>query len=178
MSVHFKFDHDFDIDAKAYWDMFFTEPYNVDLYAALKMKDRKQLELKDEGKTIRRVVRLIPATEIPAIFRSVVSDMSYTEIDLMDKEKSSMDVKIEPSLMKDRFHMGGVYSVKPLGDNRCRRTFEGDVKVSIMLVGGKLEKFMVEEMRRSYEIAADVTRKFIAKLKAAPPVAPPVAPTT
>ena len=168
MATHFKFEHDFDIDAKDYWEMFFSEPYNLDLFQGLKMR-REPLELVDDGKTIRRAQRLHPQKEIPAIFRSVVSDMSYTEKDVFDRDESSMQVNIEPAMMKDRFDMRGVYSVKPLGPGRCRRTFEGDVKVSIMIIGGKLEKYMVDEMRASYDTATDVTRRFIGTHKAAPP---------
>jgi hypothetical protein len=81
-----------------------------------------------------------------------------------------MKVKIETAMFKDKFHMAGDYIVSPLGDSRCRREFRGDVKVSIALIGGKIEKYMMEQMRDSYEIAARVTRKWIADEKANPKV--------
>ena len=36
-----------------------------------------------------------------------------------------------------------------------------------MLVGGQIEKYMVDEMRASYDVAAKVTAEWIAKRKAA-----------
>ena len=166
MTTHFKFEHDFDIDAKDFWDLFFAEDYNVDLYREMKMKDRKVLEHKDDGKTIKRVVKLSPADDIPAMFKSVVPDTSYTEHDLFHKERSSMDVMIEPAAGKNKFDMKAVYAVKSIGPGKCRRSFEGDVKVNVMILGGQIEKFMVDKMKTSYDIATDVTKRWIQKRKA------------
>lgn len=164
MSMHYKFEHDFDVDVATYWDIFFSESYNLELYRELNI-DRQHAEQNDDGKILRRRLRLAPRKEIPAVFRKVISDMGYTEIDTYDRAKSSMQVIIEPSLMKDRFDMRALYSVQPLGPGRCRRIFEGDVKVSIMLLGGQIEKFMIDEMRTSYETATRVTRRFIEQHK-------------
>ena len=164
--THFKFEHDFDIEAKDFWDLFFAEDYNVDLYRELKMKARVVVEHTDEGNTIRRVVRYTPTDDIPQMFKAVVPDTSYTERDLYHRDRSSMDVVIEPAAGKSKFDMKAVYAVKPLGAGRCRRTFEGDVKVSVMILGGQIEKFMVERLKTSYDLAADVTRRWIHKRKA------------
>jgi hypothetical protein len=69
-------------------------------------------------------------------------------------------------MFKDKFNMSGDYIVTPLGD-RCRREFKGEVKVSVPLLGGKIEKFMMEQLRDAYEVAARVTRQWIAKQKGA-----------
>jgi hypothetical protein len=167
MATHFKFEHDFDIDVKDYWDLFFSEEYNVDLYKELKMKERTKLEQTDDGKTLRRATRLTPSTKVPDIFKKVISDMSYTERNVFHRERSEMEVVVEPSMMKDKFDLRGIYSVRPLGEGRCRRKFEGDAKVSVFLVGGQIEKFMIEEIRKSYDVAANVTRRWIVERKAA-----------
>jgi hypothetical protein len=165
--MHFRFEHEFDTDPKSYWDLFFSSDYTEDLYRQLRMKSHKILEQKEEGNVLRRTVHMQPAQEVPAVFKSVIKDTSYTEYDLFHRDRSAMDVTIEPGLMKDKFETRGVYSVLPAGEGRCRRVFEGDVKVSIMLVGGKIEKYIVDEMRASYEVATRVTREWIQKRKAA-----------
>jgi hypothetical protein len=164
MSTHFKIDHDFDIDPEAYWQVFFDEGYMKDLYRELRI-DFQVTENNDDGKILRRVVKLRAQREVPAMFKSVIGDLSYTEIDTFDRARSSMQVVIEPALMKDRFDMRGVYSVAPLGPGRCRRTFEGDAKVSMALIGGKIEKYMVDEIRASYDVATRITRNWIERRK-------------
>jgi hypothetical protein len=96
---------------------------------------------------------------------SVIKDTAYTEHDVYNRERSSMDVRIEPALMKDRFHMTAVYAVTPLGEGRCRREFSGEVKISVPLLGGRIEKMMIEQLNDAYEVAARVTRQWVAKRK-------------
>lgn len=164
--MHFKFEHDFDIDPNGFWEMFFDEAYNVELYRHLRTKERKVLEQKEEGGVLRRTAKVTPERDIPSLFKSFVSDMSYTERDVFERAKSEMKVAIEPGMMRDRLQMGGLFSVRPAGAG-CRRTFEGDVKISVPLIGGKMEKFMIDEIRTSYDQAAEATRGWIARKKQA-----------
>ncbi len=163
--MHYHIEHEFDIDPKGYWDLFFSEEYNVDLFAQLKMKNRTILENRDDGNTLVRVQKLTPTTSLPSIFEKVIPDQTYIERDTFHRDRSSMEVIIEPQVMKNKFDMRAVYSVQPVGEGRCKRVFDGDVKVSIMLLGGQIEKFMVDQLRSSYEVATRVTRDWIAKKK-------------
>jgi len=169
--MHFRFAHDFDLEPKDYWDLFLSDEFNVELYQRLKMKKREVLEKKDEGNLMRRVQRFTPSTEMPAMIQSLVSDISYTEINELRRDKSEMTVVIEPAMMKNKFDFKALYSVKPLAPGKCRRAFEGDVKVSVMLVGGQMEKFMVDQMATAYDTAAKLTREWIERRKAQAPVA-------
>jgi hypothetical protein len=164
--MNFSFVHEFDTDVKTYWKIFLSPDFNKDMFAELKMKDYVVKEQTDDGKHYHRVQSLEPTTPIPAFLQSVVKSTGYTEIDDLDWATNIMKVKIETAMFKDKFHMAGDYSVQPLGDGkRVRREFRGEVKVSIMLIGGKIEKYMMEQMRDSYEVAARVTRKWIEKEK-------------
>lgn len=167
MATHFRFAHDFDIDPQGYWEVFFDEAYNVELYKRTKIKNRQVISQTDDGKIMRRTQRLTPDQELPGFIKSIISDVTYTEIDVFNRERSEMEVRIEPAMMKNKFDFKAIYSVKPLGEGKCRRVFEGDSKVSVMLVGGQIEKYMIDEMRVSYDIAAKVTAEWIAKRKSA-----------
>jgi hypothetical protein len=168
--MNFSFEHDFDIDVPSYWKLFLSEEFNVDLYKELRMKNREVVKQEDDGKLFHRIVKFEPTTPIPAFLQSVVKSTGYTEIDHLTWERNVMRVKIETAMFKDRFHMEGDYVVAPLdGGKRCRRTFKGEAKVSMPLIGGRIEKYMMEQMRDSYEIAARVTRKWIEKQKASKP---------
>jgi hypothetical protein len=69
-------------------------------------------------------------------------------------------------MLSDRFDMKGDYTVSPLdGGKRCRRDFKGNVKVSIPLIGGRIETYMIDEMKRNYDLAAATTRRWIEKAK-------------
>lgn len=164
--MNFSFVHEFDIDPAGYWKIFLSPEFNKEMFSELKMKEYKVLEQEDDGKHFHRVQALEPSTPIPSFLQSVVKSTGYTEIDDLDWATGVMKVKIETQMFKDRFHMAGDYVVSPLdGGKRCRREFKGEVKVSMALIGGRVEKYMMEQLRDSYDIAAQVTRRWIAKQK-------------
>lgn len=77
-----------------------------------------------------------------------------------------MEVMIEPTAQRERIDFKGVFAVTPLGDKRCKRTFEGTVKISIPFLGGRIEKYMMEQVRDGYDTAAKVTSSSSKKQKA------------
>lgn len=163
--MQFRFIHDFDIDPTSFWEMFFSEAFEDELFRGLKMRSWKVLVRREEGSTLHRHVKLEPDIAIPSWATSVVKETGYTEIDLYSKAESKMDVRIEPAVMRDRFHLSGVFAVTPLGPGRCRREFSGEIRVSVPLLGGKIEKFMLDQIRDGYDQAARVTQAFIARRK-------------
>src|SRR3954469_8445639 len=108
---HYRFEHEFDIEPKAYWEMFFDENYNKELFTNLKIT-RNVILFKDDGSTIRREVKCTANKETPAAFNSVVSDMSYAEKNVFYRDRSEMEVVIEPAVMKNKFDLKALYSVK------------------------------------------------------------------
>jgi hypothetical protein len=164
--MNYVFSHDFDIDVQGYWKLFLSKEFNEDLFKELKMKEYEVLKQEDDGKRFHRQQRCEPTTPIPGFLQSVIKSTGYTEIDDLDWSTNVMNVKIETAMFKDRFHMEGKYIVTPLdGGKRCRREFKGEVRVSMALIGGKIEKYMMEQLRDSYEVSARVTRKWIEQQK-------------
>ena len=160
--MNFNFAHEFDIDVANYWKIFLSPEFNKEMFSALKMKEYRVLEREDDGKHFHRVQMLEPTTPIPGFLQSVVKSTGYTEIDDLDWATNVMNVRIETAMFKDRFRMEGKYAVAPLdGGKRCRRSFAGEVKVSMPLIGGKIEKYMMEQVRDSYDTAARITRLWV-----------------
>jgi hypothetical protein len=164
--MNFSFVHEFDTDVKSYWNLFLSPEFTEALMGALKMKNYKLVDKTDDGKTYRRTQSMEPTVALPAMFAKVVPSLGYTEHDTLDWAANKMRIVIEPASMKDKFKTEGDYIVTPIGDKRCRREFRGETKVSIMLIGGKMEQFTVDQMKEAYEIAARVTREWIQKAKA------------
>jgi len=163
--MNFSIVHEFDTDVKSYWDLFLSPPFTEALMNALKMKNYKLVSKDDDGTTFRRTQSMEPTVALPAMFASLVPSLGYTEQDTLIWAKNSMRIVIEPASMKEKFKTSGDYIVTPIGDKRCKREFRGEVKVSIPLIGGKMEKFTLEQMKESYEVAARITREWIQKAK-------------
>jgi hypothetical protein len=166
VSTHFAFTHEFSATPEKFWRVFLHEPYNIELYDRIGVKERTVLDRSEDAGTIRWSVRIVPKRDLPAIIKKVVGgDLGYTEHGTYHKGQDRLDVRIETTLMRDRTRIGGLYSVTPLGAGRLRRTFEGDVHVDVALVGRKVEAVVVDDMRRSYDVAAQVTAEWLAQNK-------------
>lgn len=161
--MNFAFTHDFDTEPAGFWQLFFSDAYEQELFRRLKMRSYRVLERCEEGSRYRRVLEFVPEMEFPSWAQSVVRETGYREHDLFHRDHSVMDVVIEPQAMKERFAMAGVFKVTPLGNGRSRREFSGEVRMAVPLLGGKIEKFLVERMRDGYEAAAALTREWIAR---------------
>jgi len=126
------------------------------------------LEVKQEGEgealVIRRQIKLTPQREVPALIaRFVKGAITYTEQNVYTARTSAIDVVTIPGFMADALTTRGVYKVQALGPNKVRRTWDGDVVCKVPLLGGKIEKRIVEEVTSSYRDTTDFTRKWLAE---------------
>ncbi|MEO6951915.1 MAG: DUF2505 domain-containing protein [Polyangia bacterium] len=165
--MNFSIVHEFDTNVKTYWDTFLSPEFGEALMAGLKMKNYKVIERTDDGTTFKRVQSMEPSVALPALFAKLIPDMGYTEYDTLVWSTNTMKIRIELASMKDKIKTNGDYIVTALGDNRCRREFRGEVNVGIAFIGGKAEKFVVEQMKESYEVATRITREWLASHKTA-----------
>lgn len=161
--MHFQFMQEFDVSPQEYWTLFFQPEYNQELYKRLQMKTHKLVEQKEEqnGNIIRRTQLLEPTSALPSWAQAVLPSLAYTEYDIYHKARSVMEVRIEPMHMKEKFHLAGTYTVSAVGNGVCKREFQGDVKISIPLLGGKLEKLFMEQFAASEKITVQVTKDWI-----------------
>jgi hypothetical protein len=162
--THFKIVHEFNADPATYWKVFLDEPYNVELYNRIGVKERTMLDRSEDAKTVKWSIRIVPKRDLPGVIKKIVGgDLGYTEISTLYKDENYIDVKVEPSLMKDKTKIRAKYTLTPIGEKRVRRTFEGDIDISLPLVGRKVEAVILEDMQRSYDIAAQVTSEWLAR---------------
>lgn len=157
----------FDVSAKRYWDVFFSEEYGKGLWPALRIDwvlDR--FDRKGEGPdlVIEREARLTPRREVPALLKRFVKGaITYTETNVFRAATNTMETITIPSFAADRVDNHGSYILEELGPNKVKRIWKGHCSCKIPLLGGKIEKFLVAEIEDSYRAATDFTRKWFAE---------------
>ena len=162
--MEYRIEDTFDVSAQSYWDIFFSDEYNAELWPALDIT-REQLKLEKTGEgsdlVIVREQRLTPRREVPAVLKTLVSGaISYVEKNEYRAATSTMKTVTIPSFGADRIDNRGTYRVEPRGDDKCARIWEGHCSARIALLGGKLEKFLVGEIKESYRKATEFTRRY------------------
>ena len=165
--MHYTLTDDFDTTIPHYWEVFFDDAYNAELYKRLKI-GREVLDVQREGEgeslIIRRKVKLTPQREVPALFaRFVKGAITYTEQNVYTARTSTMEVVTIPGFMADALTTRGIYKVTTVGPGKVRRTWDGDIVCKIPLVGGKVEKGIAEEVTQGYRDTTEFTRKWLAE---------------
>lgn len=156
---------DFDTSLEHYWQVFFDDAYNAELYKRLKV-GREVLEVKQEGEgeslIIRRKVKLSPQREVPALVAKFVKGaITYTEQGVFTARTNTLEVVTIPGFMAEQLTTRGTYKVQSLGPTKVRRTWDGEISCKIPLLGGKVEKHIVDEVTASYRDTTEFTRKWL-----------------
>src|SRR5262249_39118022 len=113
VSTHFAITHELDATPEEFWRVFLHEPYNIELYQRIGVKERTVLDRSESAETVKWAVRIVPKRDLPALIKKVIGgDLGYTEISTYYKGKNYIDVRVEPTLMKERTKIQGIYTVK------------------------------------------------------------------
>lgn len=157
----------FDVSADRYWEVFFSEEYNQALWPHLRIEHEVlKFERKGEGDdlVIDREQRLTPKREVPALLQKLIKgSITYVEKNHFVAKDNAMKTVTTPSFMADKIDNHGTYRLVELGPDKVKRVWEGVCECRVALVGGKVEKFLVEEIRESYRKATDFTRRWHAE---------------
>lgn len=131
------------------------EAANVDV-VVLKKEERNGILVEKIRTTSRK--------ELPGLIRSAVGAdrMVYDQEMESDLNKYSTAWKVIPAFASDKVMCSGTSRVQPTADG-CERVVTGELKVSVPLVGGKIEQAIVAELENSYGKTADVIHKWIKK---------------
>ncbi len=155
--------HVIDCDVDTYWRCVFDNEYNDRLYEqALKFREVKTLVNEDRGATRARKVHLNPPpADLPGPVQKVIGDLSWDEEGTFDKSAKRYRFKIRPASLPDKTHIEGEVWAEPRGDKKCERILKCNVEVKVFMVGGIVEKRIIDDMRKSYETAARFTGEFV-----------------
>lgn len=164
--ITYRIEDEFDTTVDAYWETFFSEAYNDELWDHLDI-DRVQTEFRregeGEGEVIHRRQTLTPRREVPKVLKRLVGDaIRYEETNVFRRKDSVMDVATIPNFMSDKFDAKGTYTIKQVGPGRVVRIWEAHCSCKVPLVGGKIARHVVDEVHESYRRTTEFTRKWIA----------------
>jgi hypothetical protein len=155
--------HPMDCDVDTYWRCVFDEEYNRRLYLeVLRFRDFKLLSQEEKAdKKTRRLYLNPPAADLPGPVAKVVGDLSWHEEGSFDAKTKRYRFKVIPASLPDKTHIEGEIWCEPRGDKKCERIAKTNVEVKVFMVGGLIEKRIIDDMRKSYEAAAKFTGEYV-----------------
>lgn len=164
MTERVRIEHDFDCSEKAFWDTFLNTEYNKEMFCQRMKFPRWELlhcDINDEE--MRRTVEVEPyVAELPGPVKKVIGEsIRYREEGKLDRKAGSYSFRILPSKLVDKIIISGRQFTESLGEQRCRRIFEAEVQIKIFGIGSMIEKNVVSDMRKSYDIGAIFTHDYL-----------------
>lgn len=139
-----------------------SEAFNQELIATAHLKERvvrEHVQLPD-GKERSRLY-IVPRVDLPAVIEKVVAGyaVAYEEVSLFDPGTRTANVAIHTPA-SELLHVSAVtrWLDEPQG---VRMQIELDVHVKLFGVAGIIERFMISETRKRYEILERAMQKFV-----------------
>ena len=160
--MNFRIAHEFKkITLEQYEKLNFDEPFNIALCRNVRLA-RELIEKTETDGRLRRVVKVGAEREVPSPVAKIIGAkrIEYTEqVDYtFGTYRGTWDSV--SSVLTDKVACSGTFSFADTGDG-VQRVVEGNIKVKIFGVGGVVEKFVVADLNRSYQRAAEFTQQWI-----------------
>ena len=129
----------------------------------LDITERVVLERTETHDELRRVCRVVPKRQLPALVRPLVKggQLTYLETAVWKKAKGEIQIEIKPSILSGRAVISATYRLSPISAGLIRRLYEGSVSVDVALISSRIECGIVKEFERSLPLAAACTQAFL-----------------
>ena len=128
----------------------------------LDIVERVVLEREETHEMLRRVCRVVPRRQLPALVRPLCNgQLHYIETAIWRKREDTIAVEIRPSILSGRAAISATYRLSPISAGLIRRLYEGCVSVDVALIASRIERGIVAEFERSMPLAAACTQAFL-----------------
>lgn len=154
--------HDFPCDCETYWRSF-NDPAFIARMESLTNMERTVLseETLEDG-TVKRLQRFQTQVTLPGPAAAAigVKQLFYDQESITDAARFHVAWRVIPPAVPDKIKASGTLVVQatPTG---CTRIVEGDVRVTIPMMGKRIEKMVVEMLGKSYDASARLRMKWL-----------------
>lgn len=117
----------------------------------------------DPDGTRHKKVRCRPNRSVPGFIKPLLGPegIVYFQVNEAKPAQGLLRWSVEVPAFGERMQVKGTTRILPEGSG-CRRIIDGEVTVSVRFIGGQIEKFVAEDVQKSYEKTARAIASFIA----------------
>jgi hypothetical protein len=161
--------HEIGCSESVFWEkVFFDDEFNRRLFVEeLKFANWRIVRKSDPNLDLveLEVEATPPIGELPGPLRAIIGEgISYREVGKFDRRRRHYAVKAKSNTLGDKLLVDGELVTEALDENRCRRIFSVRVTARIFGVGGMLEKRLIADLERNYEVSARFTNQYVKTL--------------
>lgn len=156
--------HDIQGSEDTFWKLFFDKEYNEALFlGALGFDSWKLVSQDEKADRIERVVDVVPKLgDLPGPLKKLVENgVGYRERGSFVRAEHRMKMAVEPTVMADKLTISGLLYTERTSDKSCRRIYDAVVNAKVFGLGGMIEGRIMQDIKASYDKAAEFTNKWI-----------------
>lgn len=87
--------------------------------------------------------------------------LGFVEWQKWRKKDGEVDMTVTPQILGGRVQIAGMYKLEERGPGSVHRRYKGAITAGVKLVGGKVERGILEEFEKGVPQMADVTQKWL-----------------
>ena len=164
----FTLSHEIRCDEARFWETFFDDAFNEQLFREALRFDYKLLEHADREREIVRRYATTPKLELPGpVAKLVGPNLRVEEQGRYDKAQRVWTWRMIPSVLADKFRSEGRMHIEPIGNDRVRRVAEMSAEAKIFAIGGLVESTAEKAMRDAWNKTAVFHNQWLEKHKKA-----------
>jgi len=149
-------------DLDSVFAVYFDPEVQAEQDRRIEVAKRETVEDVDGPEVRRRSARVYPRRQLPAVIRPLLKgDLSYDENIVWHKAAHRIEFDVRPRILDGKAQILATYQLHPAGPGQVRRTYDGKVTVDVRLLGGRIEKTIVEDLERSLGVTAGCTQEYL-----------------
>ena len=157
----FRIVHSFEAPPEQFWEVYVNPDYERERYVRTGVESWEEVDRREEDGVVEREIRGTPKRQLPGFVRKFAGNtLSFTEFLTYDYPNRRVDIRIVPGALSSFVEVVGTSEIEAT-DTGTMRTYEGSVTVRAPLVGGLLERFIIDDLTRSYEARTELMRTWL-----------------
>ncbi len=160
--MQFRISHRFACTPERFWALVREPRYEAELQRDSSF-DVTVLQREEQGSRLLERFKVVSRTPLPALAQRAagVDRITYEQELNSDSVTRTATWKVKTYFLSDKIRCGGTSRVIPGPGGGCERVLEGEITVGVALVGGQIEKQIVDQLTASYDKAARVIEKLL-----------------
>lgn len=145
-----------------YWRAFFDDACTREQYDLIGVRLFEIKELRDDGETLVRTMRVIPRRDFPAFMRKLFgTSLGFTETTTWYRSQDRAETRVTPDMMAGRIDIAGTHAVIDTPSGGLARVFSGQISIGIPVVGARIERMVHDDLAKSYAQSSEITQAWL-----------------
>lgn len=129
--------------------------------------DRAIVENHETDAARKTTWRVTSTRSLPAIARPFVSGgrLKFLETMSWNRANNAIEMSVVPEILSGRVKIEGSYDLTQIAEGQIRRLYKGSITAAITLVGGKIERGILETFTQNMPAMAGCTQGWLDRAK-------------